>query len=152
MTTTSDALARVLVPASEGRRQIPLCELARVKVASGPAMIRDEDGLLTGYVFVDVAGRDVSSYLDEASRVVREHVKLPPGYAVLWSGQYEAMARVRARLTRITPTSAYSCDPSAMASSIDASSARTFSTCSQRAGSSSADSRSLRVIGKAREA
>jgi Cu(I)/Ag(I) efflux system membrane protein CusA/SilA len=52
---------------------------------------------------VDVAGRDVSSYVDEASRVVREHVKLPPGYAVLWSGQYEAMARVRARLTYIIP-------------------------------------------------
>jgi len=85
------------------KRQIPLGELARVKVASGPAMIRDEDGLLTGYVFVDVAGRDVSSYVDEASRVVRDHVKLPPGYAVLWSGQYEAMARVRARLAYIIP-------------------------------------------------
>ena len=59
--------------------------------------------LLTGYVFVDVAGRDISSYVDEASRVVREQVKLPPGYAVLWSGQYEAMARVRARLAYIIP-------------------------------------------------
>src|SRR5580765_1689464 len=99
----ADALARVLVPASDGRRQIPLGELARVKVATGPAMIRDEGGLLTGYVFVDVAGRDVSSYVDEASRVVRERVKLPPGYAVLWSGQYEAMARVRARLAYVIP-------------------------------------------------
>jgi Cu(I)/Ag(I) efflux system membrane protein CusA/SilA len=98
-----DGLARVLVPASEGQRQIPLGELARVKVATGPAMIRDEDGLLTGYVFVDVAGRDISSYVDEASRVVREQVKLPPGYAVLWSGQYEAIARVRARLAYIIP-------------------------------------------------
>src|SRR6202140_4316532 len=99
----TDALARVLVPASEGQRQIPLGELATVKVTTGPAMIRDEDGLLTGYVFVDVADRDISSYVDEASRVVRDHVKLPPGYAVLWSGQYEAMARVRARLTYIIP-------------------------------------------------
>src|SRR5204863_9144867 len=65
--------------------------------------VRAAGGLLTGYVFVDVAGRDISSYLDEASRVVREQVKLPPGYAVLWSGQYEAMARVRERLTYITP-------------------------------------------------
>src|SRR4029079_10584004 len=77
--------------------------LARVKVATGPAMIRDEDGLLTGYVFVDVAGRDINGYVDEASRVVREQVTLPPGYAVLWSGQYEAMARVRARLAYIIP-------------------------------------------------
>jgi Cu(I)/Ag(I) efflux system membrane protein CusA/SilA len=98
-----DALARVLVPASDGQRQIPLGELARVKVATGPAMIRNEDGLLTGYVFVDVAGRDINGYVDEASAVVRERVKLPPGYAVLWSGQYEAMARVRARLAYIIP-------------------------------------------------
>jgi Cu(I)/Ag(I) efflux system membrane protein CusA/SilA len=98
-----DALARVLVPASDGQRQIPLGELATVKVATGPAMIRNEDGLLTGYVFVDVAGRDISSYVEEARRVVREQVKLPSGYAVLWSGQYEAMARVRARLAYIIP-------------------------------------------------
>ena len=66
-------------------------------------MIRDEDGLLTGYVFVDVAGRDISSYVDEASRLLHDQVKLPPGYAVLWSGQYEAMARVRARLAYVIP-------------------------------------------------
>jgi Cu(I)/Ag(I) efflux system membrane protein CusA/SilA len=99
----AEALARVLVPASDGQRQIPLGELARVNVTTGPAMIRNEDGLLTGYVFVDVADRDISGYVDEASRVVREQVKLPPGYAVLWSGQYEAMARVRARLAYIIP-------------------------------------------------
>lgn len=52
------ALGRVLVPASEGKRQIPLSQLATIKAASGPSMIRDEDGLLTGYVYVDVAGRD----------------------------------------------------------------------------------------------
>jgi Cu(I)/Ag(I) efflux system membrane protein CusA/SilA len=98
-----DALSQVLVPVFEGERQIPLGELARVTIAKGPAMLRNEDGLLTGYVFVDVAGRDVSSYVDEAIRVVREQVKLPPGYAVLWSGQYEAMARVRARLAYIIP-------------------------------------------------
>jgi Cu(I)/Ag(I) efflux system membrane protein CusA/SilA len=98
-----DALSQVLVPASDGKRQIPLSELARVNVTTGPAMLRNEDGLLTGYVFVDVAGRDVSSYVEEASRVVRERVKIPPGYAVLWSGQYEAMARVRARLAYIVP-------------------------------------------------
>src|SRR5580765_2652684 len=103
----TDALARVLVPASDGQRQIPLGELARVKIATGPAMIRDEDGLLSGYVFVGVAGRDISRYVEEASRVVRDQVKLPPGYAVLWSGQYEAMARVRARLTYIIPLTVF---------------------------------------------
>jgi Cu(I)/Ag(I) efflux system membrane protein CusA/SilA len=98
-----DALGRVLVPASEGRRQIPLEQLATLKIASGPAMIRNEDGLLTGYVFVDVAGRDLNGYVQEASRLVRDKVALPAGYAVLWSGQYEAMARVRERLAYIVP-------------------------------------------------
>ena len=92
---------------SEGKRQIPLGEVARVKVTTGPAMIRDEEGLLTGYVFVDVAGRDISSYVDEASRVVRERVKLPPGYAVLWSGQYEAMAARAHGLTYIIPLTVF---------------------------------------------
>jgi len=98
-----DSLSRVLVPASEGQRQIPLGQLATIKVASGPAMIRNEDGLLTGYVFVDVAGRDIDGYVREADQMLRKNVKLPPGYAVLWSGQFEAMARVRERLTYIVP-------------------------------------------------
>ncbi len=98
-----DALGRVLVPASEGQRQIPLRQLADIKVASGPAMIRNEDGLLTGYVFVDVDGRDLDSYVEEADALIRQKVKLPAGYAALWSGQYEAMQRVRQRLTYVIP-------------------------------------------------
>jgi Cu(I)/Ag(I) efflux system membrane protein CusA/SilA len=98
-----EALGRVLVPASGGERQIPLGQLATIKVATGPAMIRNEDGLLTGYVFVDVDGRDLDGYVQEADRLIREKVKLPAGYAALWSGQYEAMARVRDRLTYIVP-------------------------------------------------
>jgi Cu(I)/Ag(I) efflux system membrane protein CusA/SilA len=101
--TDFDALRRVLVPAADGQRQIPLGQLAAVEVASGPAMIRNEDGLLTGYVFVDVDGRDVSSYIDEADALIRDKVRLPAGYAAIWSGQYEAMARVRERLTYIIP-------------------------------------------------
>jgi Cu(I)/Ag(I) efflux system membrane protein CusA/SilA len=97
------ALGRVLVPASEGKRQIPLSQLATIKAASGPSMIRDEDGLLTGYVYVDVAGRDQQSYIEEAGRLIREKVKLPPGYAVSWSGQYEAMERVKQRLMVAVP-------------------------------------------------
>jgi copper/silver efflux system protein len=97
------ALGRVLVPASEGKRQIPLSQLATIKAASGPSMIRDEDGLLTGYVYVDVAGRDQQSYIEEAGGLIREKVKLPPGYAVSWSGQYEAMERVKQRLVVAVP-------------------------------------------------
>ncbi|HSB21229.1 MAG TPA: CusA/CzcA family heavy metal efflux RND transporter [Anaeromyxobacteraceae bacterium] len=98
-----EALGRVLVPASGGERQIPLGQLAALKVTTGPAMIRNEDGLLTGYVFVDVDGRDLAGYVQEADRLIREKVKLPAGYAALWSGQYEAMSRVRDRLAYVVP-------------------------------------------------
>jgi Cu(I)/Ag(I) efflux system membrane protein CusA/SilA len=66
-------------------------------------MLRDENGMLAGYVYVDVAGRDVGSYVDEAKQVVRDRVELPPGYALDWSGQYESMQRVRERLTLVLP-------------------------------------------------
>ena len=97
------ALERMLVSTADGQTQVTLSAVARVEKKTGPAMIRNEDGMLTGYVYVDVAGRDLSSYLREAGRQVREQVKLPSGYAVFWSGQYEAMARVRERLALIVP-------------------------------------------------
>ncbi|HVP80623.1 MAG TPA: CusA/CzcA family heavy metal efflux RND transporter [Thermodesulfobacteriota bacterium] len=97
------ALGRVLVPAAGGQRQIPLSQLATVNVASGPSMIRDEDGLLTGYVYVDVAGRDQNGYIEEATRLLREKLKLPAGYAISWSGQYEATQRMKERLTAVVP-------------------------------------------------
>jgi Cu(I)/Ag(I) efflux system membrane protein CusA/SilA len=97
------ALGRVLVPASGGQRQIPLSQLATIKAASGPSMIRDEDGLLTGYVYVDVTGRDQNGYIEEATRLLREKVRLPAGYAISWSGQYEATQRVKERLIVVVP-------------------------------------------------
>ena len=98
-----EAIGRVLVPVAGGQKQISLSQLAEVSVASGPAMIRDEDGLLTGYVYVDIAGQDPGSYIEEADRLLREQVELPAGYAVTWSGQYEAMQRVRERLEIVVP-------------------------------------------------
>ena len=97
------SMGRVLVPASGGQRQIPLSELAAVSTVEGPAMIRDEDGLLTGYVYIDVAGRDQNGYIEEAARLIRENVKLPPGYAITWSGQYEATERMKNRLMTVIP-------------------------------------------------
>ena len=97
------AVNRVLVPAAGGQRQIPLSELATVRAVSGPAMIRNEDGLLTGYVYVDLDGRDPAGYVEDARKVVRAQVALPPGYAIAWSGQYEAMQRVRERLIVVVP-------------------------------------------------
>ena len=63
-----EAVGRVLVPVAGGQKQISLSQLAEVSVASGPAMIRDEDGLLTGYVYVDIAGQDPGGYIEEADR------------------------------------------------------------------------------------
>jgi Cu(I)/Ag(I) efflux system membrane protein CusA/SilA len=97
------ALGRVLVSAPGSQKQIPVAELATLTQATGPAMIRDEDGLLTGYVYVDLAGRDPSSYIQEAAQVIRDNVKLPAGYAASWSGQYEAMERVKQRLGVVVP-------------------------------------------------
>lgn len=96
-------LSRVLVPVMDGRTQIPVSQLAEIRLSSGPAMLRDENGMLNGYVYVDVAGRDVGSYVEDAKKQVREKVKLPAGYTLVWSGQYEAMQRVREKLTVILP-------------------------------------------------
>ncbi|HVR84947.1 MAG TPA: efflux RND transporter permease subunit, partial [Planctomycetota bacterium] len=101
---------RVGVPADSqipGSPGVPLAELAEIRKASGPAMIRDENGLLAGYVYVDVAGRDVGGYVEEAKRVVRDQIQLPTGYAISWSGQYEAMERVKQRLIVILPLTSF---------------------------------------------
>jgi Cu(I)/Ag(I) efflux system membrane protein CusA/SilA len=97
------ALGRILITDDEGEKQIPIAQLAEIKINSGPAMIRNEDGLLTGYVYVDMTGRDPRGYIDEADRLIRDTVRLPPGYAISWSGQYEAMERVAERLKTVVP-------------------------------------------------
>ena len=66
-------------------------------------MLRNENGMLNGYVYVDVAGRDVGSYVAEAKRAVRKDVQLPPGYSLVWSGQYEAMERVARAAAFVLP-------------------------------------------------
>jgi Cu(I)/Ag(I) efflux system membrane protein CusA/SilA len=98
-----EAVGRVLVQTSGGR-QVPLSDLAQIKVATGPSMIRNENGLLTGYVYVDIAGRDPESYMRDADQVLRASLALPPGYSVSWSGQYEAMQRAKDRLKLVVPT------------------------------------------------
>ena len=96
-----DRLQRALLTTPSGA-QIPMAQVAKLELMSGPSMIRDENGLLTGYVYVDVAGRDVGSYVDSAKKAVAA-VKLPVGYSLDWSGQYENMQRVRERLMIVVP-------------------------------------------------
>ena len=97
------ALERILVPAADGKRQVPLGQLASIKTASGPAMIRNEDGLLTGYVYIDINGPDPNGYVEAAARVLTDKIKLPPGYAISWSGQYQSAQRVKQRLLLVVP-------------------------------------------------
>ncbi|MGB8296879.1 MAG: CusA/CzcA family heavy metal efflux RND transporter [Polyangia bacterium] len=100
-----DALKRVLLPLPGGQGQIPMAEIAEVKLAEGPSMIRDENGLLSGYVYVDcdTSKIDVGSYVERAKQAAASEVKLPTGYALSWSGQYENMLRVKERLKIILP-------------------------------------------------
>lgn len=100
-----DALRRVLLPLPSGQGQIPMSEIADVVLTQGPSMIRDENGLLTGYVYVDfdTSKIDVGSYVKRAKAAVSAHVTVPPGYAMSWSGQYENMQRVTERLKVIVP-------------------------------------------------
>jgi Cu(I)/Ag(I) efflux system membrane protein CusA/SilA len=98
-----EAVQRVLVPTKDGRQQIPLGRLAEVERVPGPGMIRNEDGLLTGYVYIDLADRDPASYVEEAEPLLRAELDLPPGYAVSWSGQFEAIQRMRDKLIVVLP-------------------------------------------------
>jgi Cu(I)/Ag(I) efflux system membrane protein CusA/SilA len=100
-----DALKRVLLPLPSGQGQIPMAEIADLRLVEGPSMIRDENGLLSGYIYVDfdTSQIDVGSYVDEAKKAVAAAVKLPTGYAMSWSGQYENMLRVKERLKLILP-------------------------------------------------
>lgn len=99
---TAEDLDDILIPTPDGAH-IPLSEVATVAYAEGPPMIRSENARLTGWVFVDIADRDLGGYVSEARDVVARNVKLPPGYAVEWSGQYEQLARANERLKIAIP-------------------------------------------------
>ena len=97
-----DALQRVLVTTPSGA-QIPIGAIADIRMRTGPGMIRDENGRLSGYVYVDVSGRDIGSYVRDAKKAVADQVKVPAGYQLEWSGQYEFMQRVAQRLKLVVP-------------------------------------------------
>jgi len=98
-----DSIARdLLVPTVDGA-MVPLGQLARVTIAQGPPAIRTENALLSAYVYVDIRGRDIGSYVADAQRAVLEQIRLPPGYFVTWSGQFEYMQRAIERLKIVVP-------------------------------------------------
>lgn len=99
------SLKRVLLPLPSGKGQIPMEEIADVVLVQGPSMIRDENGLLAGYVYVDfdTAKVDVGTFVARAKAAVSQKVQMPAGYSMIWSGQYENMMRVKERLKLILP-------------------------------------------------
>lgn len=97
-----EQLKKVYVHTPTGA-QVPISQLADISVILGPGMIRDENGRLSGYVYVDVADRDIGSYVDEAKKILKENVQLLPGYTLIFSGQYEYMERVKKRMMVVVP-------------------------------------------------
>ncbi|VAW71205.1 Cobalt-zinc-cadmium resistance protein CzcA; Cation efflux system protein CusA [hydrothermal vent metagenome] len=102
MRDSIDKLRNLPIVAPSGAR-ISLGEVASIKVEDGPAVIKSENARPNGWTFVDIEGRDLGSYVAEAQRVVAAQVKLPPGYSIAWSGQYEYMVRAKERLTAVVP-------------------------------------------------
>jgi Cu(I)/Ag(I) efflux system membrane protein CusA/SilA len=97
-----DRLKRVLIPTPSGA-QIPLEQIAELVITQGPSSIADEAGELAGLVSVSVGGRDLRGYVQDAQRAVRELVTLPPGYRLIWAGQYEHLMRAEERLKLVVP-------------------------------------------------
>jgi len=83
--------------------QVPLGQIAEVKIVDGAPMLKSENARLNGWTFVDIRGVDVGSYVRRAQAAVRDQVRLPPGYSITWSGQYEYMLRAKERLTQVVP-------------------------------------------------
>jgi Cu(I)/Ag(I) efflux system membrane protein CusA/SilA len=97
-----EALRRVLIATPAGA-QIPIDEVARISFSRGPAMIRDEDGALTGYVYIDLNTKDYGGFVSRADSDLQQKLALPPGYTYKWSGEYEFEQRAKERLQFILP-------------------------------------------------
>jgi copper/silver efflux system protein len=95
-------LSRVLIATPSGA-QIPISEVAKISFSHGPAMIRDEDGQLTGYVYIDLNTTDYGGFVDQASQMLRQKLQLPAGYTYQWSGEYEFQLRAKERMKIILP-------------------------------------------------
>jgi len=97
-----EELSRVLIATPAGA-QIPISEVAKVSFSRGPAMIRDEDGQLTGYIYIDLNTTDYGGFVDQASNMLHQKLQLPAGYTYQWSGEYEFQLRAKERMKLILP-------------------------------------------------
>jgi Cu(I)/Ag(I) efflux system membrane protein CusA/SilA len=103
-----EKIRRVFVPTPSGS-QVPLGQLADIRLVEGPAMINSENGMLRAYVLMNVRGRDMVGFVEEASKLVAKKMagKLPPGYSIQWSGQFENQVRAKKRLSVLVPISLF---------------------------------------------
>ena len=82
---------------------IPLAEVAEIRIDNGPGLIKTENARINGWIYIDIEGRDLGSYVEQAQRAVSENIELPPGYSISWSGQYEYMVRAKEKLSTVVP-------------------------------------------------
>jgi Cu(I)/Ag(I) efflux system membrane protein CusA/SilA len=99
---TPEKLRRILVPTPLGAH-VPMTQLADIRIVKGPPAIKSENARNNAWIYVDLRGVDVGTYVKMAQRVVRDKIKLPPGYSLVWSGQYEYMVRAQQRLMIVVP-------------------------------------------------
>ena len=97
-----DALKRVLIPTPTGE-QIPITQVATITPRKGPMVVRSEDARPNAWVYVDIKDIDIGTYVQNAKRTVAEKIKMPPGYNIIWSGEYEYMQRAQQRLMYVIP-------------------------------------------------
>ena len=98
-----EKLKRVLVPTPSGA-QVPISQIADIRIVTGPPVIKDENGMLTGWIYVDIVPeKDIGSYVREAKELVAREIKIPAGYYLAWSGQFEYMERAKKRLLVVLP-------------------------------------------------
>ena len=99
---TPEKLRRILVPTPLGA-QVPITQLADIRIVKGPPAIKSENARNNAWVYVDIRDIDVGTYVKMAQQVIRDKIKLPPGYSLVWSGQYEYMVRAQKRLMIVVP-------------------------------------------------
>jgi len=99
---TPEKLERILVPTPSGA-QVPIVQVADIRIVKGPPTVKSENARKNAWIYVDITGIDVGTYVKRAQEVVRDKVKMPPGYSMVWSGQYEYMVRAQRRLMIVVP-------------------------------------------------
>ncbi|NIP99534.1 MAG: CusA/CzcA family heavy metal efflux RND transporter, partial [Nitrospinaceae bacterium] len=95
-------LQRVLIPTPQGQH-IPMAQVANISMKKGPSVIKSENARLNAWVYIDLKGIDVGTYVENARQIIKDRITLPPGYSLFWSGQYEYMERAKERLKIVVP-------------------------------------------------